>query len=260
MKRISSRDNPFFKSLRRWVDQASTRRDAGIAILEGVHLADACLRSGTTPRHIVVGASALDRAEVLDVLDRSRGRTTAFVLDDALFASLSQLATGVPLLTIVDCPTPAMPGRIETTVVLLDRVQDPGNVGSILRSAAAAGIGDVYLSHECAGAWSPKVVRAAMGAHFHLRLFEDCDLRALRPARMSVVSRPAPMPIGTIYAADLRGPVAWLFGHEGQGVDAALMQDALTLRIPQPGHGESINVAASAAVCLFEQARQRQAA
>ncbi len=262
MKHIASRDNPFYKSLRRSIDDAATRRDAGIAILDGIHLCDAFLRSGGKPRQVVVGRSALHDAEVVGLLDRARATTIdlpCVVLEDALYAALSQVAHGVALLTIVDCPKPSPPGRLVVTSVLLDRVQDPGNVGSILRSAAAAGIADVHLSRDCAGAWSPKVLRAAMGAHFHLCVFEDRDLAAARvgsPIRWLATS---PHAEATIHDIDLRGEVAWLFGHEGQGLSPALTGDATLVRIPQPGHGESLNVAAAAAICFFEQVRQRVA-
>jgi TrmH family RNA methyltransferase len=258
MKRISSRDNPFFKTLRQLAGDAGTRRDAGIALVEGVHLCDAYLQSGGVPRQVVIGESAFDHAEVVDLLDRVDQNAQRYLLDDALFKSLSQLASGVPLMMLIERPHPQLPERIERTSVLLDRVQDPGNVGSILRSAAAAGIVDVYLSAACASAWSTKVLRAAMGAHFHLLIFEDCNLEDL--ARSDDVPWIATSPHAdrSIYEVDLAGEVAWLFGHEGQGLEASLMGLATAVRIPQPGKGESLNVAASAAICFFEQARQKR--
>lgn len=256
MKRISSRDNAFFKTLRRQVEQGGVRREAGVALLEGIHLCDAYLASGAQPRQVVVGDSALERAEVVDLIDRAEA-TETFVLDDALFATLSQVAHGVPLLMVVDEPRPERPGSIARTSVWLDRVQDPGNIGSILRSASAAGIDDVYLSRGCAGVWSTKVLRAAMGAHFHLRLFENCDLEALtRDAGVASIATSSHA-TSSIHDFDLTGEVVWIFGHEGQGVDPILSERAIALRIPQPGAGESLNVAAAAAVCFFEQARQR---
>ena len=258
MKRIASRDNPFFKTLRLWSGDAGARRDAGVALLEGIHLADAFLKSGGAPRHVVAGRSALDEAEVVALLARMPV-ADRYTLDDALFDTLSQVAHGIALLLIVEPPRPVVPRRIERTSVVLDRVQDPGNVGSILRSAAAAGIGDVYLSRECAGAWSPKVLRAAMGGHFHLRLFEECEPTALlRDTAIPWLST-SPHATASVHETDLTGDVVWAFGHEGQGLDPALMHGASAVRIPQPGHGESLNVAASAAICLFEQVRQRGA-
>ncbi len=258
MKRISSRDNPFFKTLRQLSTDAGARRDAGVALLEGVHLGDAYLRSGGVPKQVVVGASAFDHAEVVELLARMPA-VEGWILDDALFAALSQLAQGLSLLMIAERPAPTPPERLARSSVVLDRIQDPGNVGSILRSAAVAGLHDVYLSRECASAWSPKVLRAGMGAHFHLSLFEESDLLAIKGRTSIPWIATSPHARATIHETDLRGDVAWVFGHEGQGLDPALLRDATAVRIPQPGHGESLNVAASAAICFFEQVRQRQA-
>ena len=257
MKRISSRDNPVFRNLRRLVEQPARRHADGVAVLEGIHLCDAYLKSdGPAPRQVIAGERALDNAEVVDLIDRADAGAS-YVLGDGLFASLSAVEHGVPLLMVVDEPRPVRPSCITRTSVFLDRVQDPGNVGSILRSAAAAGIGDVYCARGCASAWSTKVLRAAMGAHFHLQVFEDCDLvdLVIDPALPSIAT--SSHAASSIFEHDLSGDVVWMFGHEGQGVDPALMREARTLRIPQPGSGESLNVAAAAAVCFFEQVRQR---
>ncbi len=259
MKRIESRANPFFKRLRALGNDATARRDAGVIVVEGVHLCDALLASGTSPIEVVVGDAALLDAQVVDLLDRA-GPADRYVLDDALFAAASGLAQGVAILMTVRRPQPVPPDRIERGAVLLDRVQDPGNVGSILRSAAAAGIGDVWLSLGCAGAWSPKVVRAAAGAHFRLRLFDEADLASLHERTTLPWIATSPHATRSLFDVDLTADVVWLFGHEGQGVDPALADEASTVRIPQPGPVESLNVAASAAVCLFEQVRQRAGA
>ncbi len=256
MKRISSRHNPFFKALQRMAGDSGTRRDTGPVLIEGVHLCDAFLASGGAPRQVVVGESALDDAEVSGLLDRSEP-AEQYVLDDPLFASISRIGPGVAVLMVVEPARPVIPSSITRSAVLLDRLQDPGNVGSILRSAAAAGVPDVYLSTACAGAWSPKVVRAGMGAHFHLNLFEDCDLHGLRGRTALPWIATSPHAARSVYDADLGGDVVWLFGHEGQGLDERLVDAARAVRIPQPGDVESLNVAASAAICLFEQVRQR---
>lgn len=224
------------------------------------------LQCGTLPRYCVVGQSSLAHPEVATLIamlaDRAPGErlpaARLILLDDALFGALSQVEQGVAILFVIDVPEIATADRIERSCVMLDRIQDPGNVGSILRSAAAAGIVDIYASRGCANAWSPKVLRAAMGAHFHLRIHEDCDLRTL--AAQASIPRIATSPFArqSLYDADLTEEVAWMFGHEGQGLDPALMHDAIALSIPQTGMVESLNVAASAAICLFEQLRQRE--
>lgn len=258
MKRIASRDNPIFKSLRQLARDAGASRDDGRVILEGVHLGDAFLASGGIPLDVIVGERALGNAEVATLLERA-GNAPRHALVDTLFPSISGLAQALPFLMVVERPRPDPPARMTRTSVLIDRIQDPGNVGSILRSAAAAGIADIYLSPGTAGAWSPKVVRAAMGSHFRLRLFEGCHLGALRRDAALPWIATSPHAGRSLYEADLRGDVAWVFGHEGQGVDPALTDAATAVRIPQPGAIESLNVAASAAICFFEQVRQRGA-
>ena len=262
MKRLSSRDNPKFKALRRAATTTAARRDANIAFVEGVHLCGAYLDRGSWPRECLVGHAALADAEVAALLARlaAAGRERdVTVLDDALYGDLSRLEQGVAVLFVVDVPRPVPPAVVDRTAVLLERVQDPGNVGSILRSAAAAGIDSVYATADCAGLWSSKVLRAGMGAHFALSLYEGCDAR--RVCADAAMPRVATLPhaTATLFELDVAGPVLWMFGHEGQGLSPRLVDGALAARIPQPGVGESLNVAAAAAVCFFEQVRQRAA-
>jgi TrmH family RNA methyltransferase len=148
--------------------------------------------------------------------------------------------------------------RIEAGIasVVLDRLQDAGNVGSILRSAAALGVGQVVALKGTAALWSPKVLRAGMGAHFALRLVESAQAEALDELAVPLVATSSHALLALDEAA-LPRPCAWVFGHEGQGVaDELLARCALTVRIPQPGGEESLNVAAAAAICLYESVRQ----
>ena len=140
---------------------------------------------------------------------------------------------------------------------MLDRVQDPGNVGAILRSAAAFGFTQVLALEGSAALWSPKVLRAGMGAHFGLRLVEGADAGALDELELPAIATSSHA-ARALHEAALPWPCAWVLGHEGQGVSAELERRcSLTLRIAQPGGEESLNVAAAAAVCLYESARQR---
>jgi TrmH family RNA methyltransferase len=143
---------------------------------------------------------------------------------------------------------------------MLEGVQDPGNMGSILRSTAAAGLQDVYLSAECVQAWSPRVLRAGMGAHFSLRIHEGVDLETLAQQYAGRVLAVASDGATPFYSAVLSGPVGLIFGNEGNGLSTALRGRAHdSISIPMPGKVESLNVAAAAAVCLFERVRQEAA-
>jgi TrmH family RNA methyltransferase len=259
MKTISSRDNAFYKELKQLATSSQARRKAGRSLLDGVHLCQTWLDLRGLPAHCVVSEGALDNPEVGAIVGRveaEHGHVTA--LPDALFGALSQVEHGVKLLFLVDTPQLDTPAVLSQSAVLLDGVQDPGNVGSILRSAGAAGIRQVFCSPGTAFCWSPKVLRAAMGAHFVLEIFENVDLASLvRGARVPVLATSG-YADKQIWELDLSGPGAWLLGHEGQGVSSELLALAThRVAIPHLGKVESLNVAACAAVCFFEQARQQ---
>ncbi|MDD2701586.1 MAG: RNA methyltransferase [Sideroxydans sp.] len=255
-KRISSRDNAFFKSLLKLAGSARERREAGQTLLDGPHLLRAWLDSGRQAAHLLLNPSALDDAEIAQ-LRAACPDTPCTVFDDALFKQLSELKTPNGLLALIDIPQPD-PTRANDFVLLLEDIQDPGNLGSILRSAAAAGCDAVYMSQGCADAWSPRVLRAAMGGHFILAINESCDLLDIASrfdGRLFASSLQAET---TLYACDLHGKIAFAIGNEGAGLSEELQAQAQQrFIIPMPGKVESLNAAAAAAVCLFEAVRQR---
>lgn len=259
MKTLSSRDNPLYKELKLLATSSQARRKAGRALLDGVHLCDAYLTQVGRPSFCVVSQSSLYQAEVASIVEQCEAtRVQCICLPEALYQALSQVEHGIGLLFVVDMPQLSPPSKLVQAAVLLDGLQDPGNLGSILRSAAAAGIENVFCSKGTVLAWSPKVLRAGMGAHFILKIFENVDLVALVKSSSVPVLATSSHAVQTIYDADLKHPVAWLFGHEGQGVSAELLEVAThPVSIPHRGAVESLNVAASAAVCFFEQLRQQ---
>jgi len=259
VKAITSRDNPLYKRLKALAGSTHQQRKSGHALLEGLHLADAYLDVAGQPETCVVTEGALRHAETQAIVQRIDADRIV-TLPDALFGQLSNVVNGVGILLLVPKLDAPLPSRVETSCVVLDGVQDAGNVGSILRSAAAAGIADVFCAPGTAYAWSSKVLRSGMGAHFLLRIHEDVESDALIGRLAMPVAITDSHAAQALYDCDLSGPVAWVFGNEGAGVSEA-WRDAVTYRltIPQPGGMESLNVAAAAAVCLFEQCRQRRA-
>jgi TrmH family RNA methyltransferase len=259
MKLISSRENPLYKELKHLATSSQARRKAGRTLLDGVHLCDAYLQHVGVPPLCVVSESSLQHPEVAAILERcASGRAQCITLPDALYQALSQVEHGVGLLFVIDTPQVALPRAVSESAVLLDNLQDPGNLGSILRSAAAAGIKNVFCNKGTAFAWSPKVLRAGMGAHFLLNTFENVDLAPLLQASNLPILATSSHAQKKIYELDLRQPVIWLFGHEGQGIsDDLLALATYRVTIPHLGAIESLNVAASAAVCFFEQVRQK---
>ncbi|MES2536707.1 MAG: RNA methyltransferase [Pseudomonadota bacterium] len=259
IKPISSRDNALYKELKQLATSSQARRKARRTLLDGIHLCDAYLQTLGPPPLCVASDTARGHPEVISILAHCEaGRSQCIVLPDALFHALSQVEHGIDLLFVVDTPELASQGNITQSAVLLDNLQDPGNLGSILRSAAAAGITEVYCSSGTAFAWSPKVLRAGMGAHFLLKIFENADLASLLQGASVPVLATSSHAQQSLYEMDLKQPVAWLFGHEGQGVaDELLRLATFQIAIPHLGAVESLNVAASAAVCFFEQMRQK---
>jgi TrmH family RNA methyltransferase len=250
---VVSRDNPLLVSLRKLAQTPAAYRKGGQVWLEGDHLCRAALARGVRVPLAIATEEALARPDLAALMDAAAEQV---VVPSALFAGFSGLASPAALGFLVDLPM-AGTVRPNAPTVVLDGVQDAGNVGSVLRTASALGVTQVLALRGTAALWSPKVLRAGMGAHFNLHLLEGLeasDLDALAIpllATSSHQSRPLP-------DADLPWPCAWVFGHEGQGVSADVMgRCALRVGIPQPGGEESLNVAAAAAICLYESARRQ---
>jgi TrmH family RNA methyltransferase len=255
MKHIQSRDNPQFKQLRKLATSSRARRATSTTLIDGLHLFRSALDAGLRPRLAIVAERALHHPEVSGLL--AQQGEAVLRLPDALFDELSPADTPTGLLGLIDIPAEAACAVTEDCLVL-DAVQDSGNLGTLLRAAWATGVRDVLLTAGCAQAWSPKVLRAGQGAHFSLRIREHCDVAAVLagyPGRILATRLDART---SLYGRDLRGPTAWLFGNEGSGLSPAVSDLATdAIRIPMPGAAESLNVAMAATVCLFEQVRQR---
>ena len=253
VKHITSRDNPLLLRLRKLAADPAAYRNLGAVWIEGEHLCSAFVQRGG----VVLQAVITEEAWQVPALQRLASAAPAVVVVPApLMAMLSALESPAPLGFVLAWAGPGELAADQPSVVL-DRLQDAGNVGNILRSASAFGFTQVIALKGTAALWSPKVLRAGMGAHFGLRLVEvvnDDALGALQMPMFASSSHAARL----IQEASLPWPCAWVMGHEGQGVSTTLMQRCTeALRIPQPGGEESLNVASAAAVCLYESARQR---
>ena len=246
---IRSRDNAWLKELRRLSQDGGAYRKQARVWLEGDHLCRAALQRGVTPQVAVFAESFWSEAPV----HWSQGAVKVVVLEDRLFADISALESPAQVGFVLDLaslsPEIALIGAKAPTVIL-DRVQDAGNVGSILRSASAFGFKQVLALKGTAALWSPKVLRAGMGAHFGLQLFEGLDVSDLDRLDVPLITTSSHLG-GFLHQQSLPMPCAWALGHEGQGVgEAVAARSQFQVRIAQPGGEESLNVAAAAAVCL----------
>jgi TrmH family RNA methyltransferase len=253
---ITSRDNPLLVQLRKLSQDGSAYRKLGQIWLEGEHLCQAAAQRGWPIAQAVLSEAAWHDAALQSLAAHAR---RVAVVPEALFRSVSALESAAQIGFVAATPEPTAL-RPDVATLVLDRLQDAGNVGSIVRSAAALGVEQVLALKGSVALWSPKVLRAGMGAHFALQLAEGLDLAALDALRVPLVATSSHAG-SWLHEARLPQPCAWIVGHEGQGVDAALQaRAALVVRIPQPGGEESLNAAVAAAICLYESARQRAAA
>ncbi|TFZ01622.1 TrmH family RNA methyltransferase [Ramlibacter rhizophilus] len=251
---IQSRDNAWLKQLRRIAQDANAYRRAGQVWLEGEHLCRAALARGVQPETAVFAESAWAR----EAGQWALGAARIVVLPDPLFAGISGLESPASIGFVLPlAPHPAIDPQAPS--VVLDRLQDAGNVGAILRCASAFGFGQVIALKGTAALWSPKVLRAGMGAHFGLSLVDAADPQALDALGVPLLVTSSHRGQFLHEAqARLPWPCAWVFGHEGQGVSAALeVRAAAAVRIVQPGGEESLNVATAAAICLHASAAGR---
>ncbi|HJW24169.1 MAG TPA: RNA methyltransferase [Rhodocyclaceae bacterium] len=254
MKHVQSRDNPFFKELKRLAQSGRERRKSGCTLLDGIHLIEAYEAAVGPVDTLVAGESGIARGEIRDfVADRDH-----VVLTDALFRDVGIVDHPSGIMAVARFPESKDVPDLAADTVVLDGLQDPGNVGTLLRTAAAAGFRQVLLAPDCAAPWSPKVLRAGQGAHFVLDIFEDADLPVFLASYSGTAAVTCLEGAQSLYEARWDGPIAWIFGSEGQGVRPEVAAAArLRIRIPMPGQVESLNVGAAAAVCLFETVRRR---
>lgn len=256
LSQISSRDNSLVKDLRRLSQDSTAYRKQGRVWLEGDHLCRAAMHKGIQPSLAVFSASfwPFAQSEWANVAIKN------IVITDALFAEISGLESPANMGFVINLPVQSDVFGDASTVIL-DRVQDAGNVGSILRSAAAFGFNQVIALKGTAALCSPKVLRAGMGAHFSLRLVEgvDADVLAQLVVPIVVTSSHHGSFLHQLTGHNrLPAPCAWALGHEGQGVSDGLMAlAAVKVRIDQPGGEESLNVAAAAAICLYASSLSR---
>ncbi|OFZ99894.1 MAG: hypothetical protein A2Z64_06250 [Betaproteobacteria bacterium RIFCSPLOWO2_02_67_12] len=255
MSVIRSRDNVRVRRWRKLAASRRARRSEGRALIEGVHLVGTLLASRGRLDALIVSESGLAQPEIASLMQRSPVRPV--VLSDSLFSSIADAES--PAGIAAEIVLPKVEPNLATcgSCVFLEGVQDAGNVGALLRSAAAFGLGDAVLGPGCADAWSPKALRAGMGAHFALRIGSRIDLAAAFERFAGTIVCTVARGGAPIAQADLRGRIGWLFGGEGQGVSEALAaRSDLRVTIPMPGAAESLNVAAAAAICFYEMSRQ----
>ena len=257
---ISSAQNPTIKRIKKLLSSTKFRQSEEVAIAEGIHLAKSYIASGRVPMTVMYSDSGLQNKEIAALNEQLYDKDVSrLIVKDSLFSSLCDIHAKVGVLILFRPEATTAPEKLATDAMILEDVQDPGNLGTMLRTAAAAGVEDIYLSPGSASVWSPKALRAGMGAQFSLKMYEGIDVvEVVRGAEVATLATYL-TDSTSLYDTDLSLKVAWVFGSEGRGISPELLAVCSgRVTIPQSDTSvESLNVAASAAVCLFEQRRQR---
>ena len=258
MKKITSAQNPLVKKLVQLSEKQSFRNKQKMTIIEGAHLTAEWLKCFGAPDFCVISSSSKRSEEVESIIQKCEELNTETIeLEAKIYSKISPVIEGVGVLFVVKIPENQSVDFCEDAIIL-DRVQDPGNLGTILRSAVGFGVKQIICSKGTVSAWSPKVLRAGMGAHFKLQIFENQDLNEAISKVETPIFATSLQAEKSIYDENFTTKTAWIFGNEGAGVSLELLSKVKNqVIIPQVGQIESLNVAMAVTVCLAEQARQR---
>ena len=253
MKTVASKDNALFKMLSKIESSSRERKTSKKALLDGVHLVSSCIDSGMAPELVVVSESAIGNKEIIDLVEGHEH----VLMSDHLFGRISPLKCPTGILALIAIPSEE-PDASPECCIFLEAIQDPGNMGAMLRAAAASGATDAYVSAGSADPWSPKVLRAGMGAHFGIRIHVDSDIaRAMSDFEGTTIALTLEAEC-SIFDLDLKGKIGFVIGNEGSGISDEITSIAkIRARIPMPGRIESLNAAQAASICLFERVRQK---
>jgi len=260
MERITSRQNAHFKQARKLAETARERNKAQQIFMDGTRLIRAYAEQfGLEDSTLLISEAGVSRPDIQQILETWPPRHR-YLLPEDLFAEIGQVETPEGIAAIAAVP------KVDSNAsddfrILLDGIQDPGNLGGLLRTAAAAGATSAYMAKGCADVWSPRSLRGGMGAQFILPVRERIGLDIALAGFGGVIIATSPRAKRSIYDVDLSGPVAMIFGSEGRGLrdDVSALANQL-VHIPMAGKVESLNVAAAAAICCFERLRQVKAA
>lgn len=253
---ITSKDNPTIKTAHALLTQSRQRKKLGKTVIEGTHLLEAYLNAGLTPETVIVSDSGLQNSEIAALLDRLQG-VKILTVSDSLYKDIRSLGESLPMMAVIAMPQPSLPNVIDHDCLIINSVQDNGNLGTLLRTASAVGVKTVICTTGSASAWSPKTLRAGMGANFSLSIYENASIENVLVSVKVPLFATSSHTDTIIYQSDLTQPLALVMGHEGQGVDDAIMAQATPIALPQPNGQESLNVAIAGALCLYEVLRQR---
>ncbi len=256
MMLITSKDNPTIKTAHALLTQSRQRKKLGKTVIEGTHLLEACLNAQQMPETVIVSENGLENDEIHALLTRLQHVKT-LTISDNLYKEIRSLGDSLPIMAMIKMPTLTLNQDITTDCLIINGVQDNGNLGTLLRTASAVGVKIVICTTGTAQAYNPKTLRASMGANFSLAIYENVSVEEILAKVKVPLFATSSHTDHIIYSMDLKPPLALIMGHEGQGVDEILFSQSSPIALPQPNGQESLNVAIAGSLCLYEMLRQR---
>ena len=248
---ISSRGNQHFKHLKKLNESPRYRHEVQQTILDGMHLIESYAERFGSPDSIAL----IEGGHIDQIASYLNENTQVLEFPAGLFSEIAPVISPTGILASINIPHLEPPQK-QICILLLEDIQDPGNLGSILRSASASGVDLVFLSDHCADLWSPKVLRGGQGAHFHLPCIEKVNFSDITKTFTGKIFATT-LSGKSIFQEDLKGPVAFIFGNEGNGIHSETMRlTSHSIHIPMQKGIESLNVSAAVSVCLYEKYRQ----
>jgi len=248
---ISSRGNQHFKHLKKLNESPRYRHEVQQTILDGMHLIESYAECFGSPDSIAL----IEGGNIDKIKSYLNEDTQVLEFPAGLFSEIAPVISPTGILASINIPHLEVPKK-QNCILLLEDIQDPGNLGSILRSAGASGVDLVYLSDHCADLWSPKVLRGGQGAHFHLPCIEKVNFSDITKTFTGKIFATT-LSGKSIFQEDLKGPVAFIFGNEGNGIHSETMRlTSHSIHIPMEKGIESLNVSAAVSICLYEKYRQ----
>lgn len=253
---ITSKDNPTIKTAHALLTQSRQRKKLGKTVIEGTHLLEAYLNAELIPDTIITSETGEGNAEINQLLRRLKGIKLVTV-SDSLYKEIRTLGESTPIMAIIDMPILSLDYPITDDCLIVNGVQDNGNLGTLLRTASAVGVKTIICTTGTAQAYAPKTLRASMGANFSLTIYENVSVEKVMDRVEVPLFATSSHTDNLIYRTDLTQPLGLIMGHEGQGVDDSLLTNATQIALPQPNGQESLNVAIAGSLCLYEMLRQR---
>lgn len=253
---ITSAQNTIIKTAHALLTQSRQRKKLGQTVIEGTHLLEAYLNANLVPKTVIISEMGLQNAEIKALIQRLDPVKPLFI-SDSLYKDIRTLGESLPIMAIIDTPLLELRQTIDEDCLIINAVQDNGNLGTLLRTASAVGVKTVICTLGTAQAYSPKTLRASMGANFSLQIYENVEIETILTNVTVPLFATSSHTDQIIYHSNLTQPLALIMGNEGQGVNKLLMQHSHHIALPQPNGQESLNVAIAGSLCLYEMLRQR---